>query len=408
MKPNFEQDPCFDDWKTTGKDAINYAIFCVFLVLLGGIMSGLQQGLFQITPLQLITYKNEIQSKPQNMSNKTKLFLISLLSNLIRNTHLVLVTLLVANSLAMETLPIFMDLIMPKHFAILLSVTFLVLFGEIIPQALCLKFSLSLTLLFTFPLYVLTILLFPICFPISRMLDFLLGKPSMESESEIGNMKLSRSGLKNLVSTNSVHLSTDEKDIILGTLMLQKTKAKKHMLSINKIFSIDYYSLLDANLLRDIQDAGHSRIPIFKGSKEHFIGILLTKTLPRQNLNLGSQRPVYVRDLQIHPIFEVEEDEGLFHLLKRFRTGRSHLGIVYNKKKEAIGFLSLEMVIEKLINREIRDEKDEWNESKEKMDNQVYDLVELRKKLDNFLEDEQGGGFMYTNGYGAIQDSEYP
>ena len=48
-----------------------------------------------------------------------------------------LVTLLLCNALCMETLPLFLDKMMPELFAILTSVTCVLFFGEIIPQAVC-------------------------------------------------------------------------------------------------------------------------------------------------------------------------------------------------------------------------------------------------------------------------------
>lgn len=56
---------------------------------------------------------------------------------LLSRRHQLLVTLLVANSLAMESLPLFLDrLVSPVH-AVLLAVTLILFFGEILPQAIC-------------------------------------------------------------------------------------------------------------------------------------------------------------------------------------------------------------------------------------------------------------------------------
>jgi hypothetical protein len=47
--------------------------------------------------------------------------------------HWMLVTLLLCNAAAMETLPIFLDRIFPPAIAVLISVTLILMFGEIIP-----------------------------------------------------------------------------------------------------------------------------------------------------------------------------------------------------------------------------------------------------------------------------------
>ena len=53
---------------------------------------------------------------------------------LVKRHHLLLVTLLLANAGAVETMPIFMDRITSPIVAIIVSVSAVLLFGEIIPQ----------------------------------------------------------------------------------------------------------------------------------------------------------------------------------------------------------------------------------------------------------------------------------
>jgi metal transporter CNNM len=49
---------------------------------------------------------------------------------LVKRHHLLLVTLLVGNAAAMEALPIFLDRVLGPIFAILISVTAVLMFGE--------------------------------------------------------------------------------------------------------------------------------------------------------------------------------------------------------------------------------------------------------------------------------------
>lgn len=53
---------------------------------------------------------------------------------LVKRHHLLLVTLLLANAAAMETLPIFLNKLVPEWIAIIVSVTLVLFFGEVIPQ----------------------------------------------------------------------------------------------------------------------------------------------------------------------------------------------------------------------------------------------------------------------------------
>ena len=54
---------------------------------------------------------------------------------LVKQHHRLLVTLLLLNSIANESLPLFLDELVPSYVAVLLSVTMVLVFGEILPSA---------------------------------------------------------------------------------------------------------------------------------------------------------------------------------------------------------------------------------------------------------------------------------
>ena len=95
-------------------------LVCIFCV---AIISGLFLGLLTLDPLDLrILLKVSISDEEKNHA-KTLL-------PIVEQHHLVLVTLLLMNGIAYETLPIFMDHLVPSWAAILLSVSVVLFFGE--------------------------------------------------------------------------------------------------------------------------------------------------------------------------------------------------------------------------------------------------------------------------------------
>ena len=56
---------------------------------------------------------------------------------ILAHRHWLLCTLLLSNAAAMETLPLFLNYLVPEYLAIIISVTLVLTFGEIIPQAIC-------------------------------------------------------------------------------------------------------------------------------------------------------------------------------------------------------------------------------------------------------------------------------
>ena len=96
---------------------------CLVCILCVAIISGLFLGLLTLDPLDLrILLKVSISDEEKNHA-KTLL-------PIVEQHHLVLVTLLLMNGIAYETLPIFMNHLVPSWAAILLSVSVVLFFGE--------------------------------------------------------------------------------------------------------------------------------------------------------------------------------------------------------------------------------------------------------------------------------------
>ena len=91
--------------------------------------------------------------------------------------HWLLVTLLLMNAICMEALPIFLHKIVPEFLAIVISVSLVLLFGEIIPQAYCTGPYQVKIAAYVAPLTkALMYGTYPISYPISLLLDHLLGE----------------------------------------------------------------------------------------------------------------------------------------------------------------------------------------------------------------------------------------
>lgn len=115
---------------------------------------------------------------------------------------------------------------------------------------------------------------------------------------------------------------------------------------------------IDANydeLLAVVIDTAHSRFPVFEGSRENIIGILLAKDL----LKLQRAPELNLRTLLRPPVF-VPESKRLNELLGDFRSNRNHLAIVIDEFGRTAGLVTIEDVLEEIVG-EIEDEFDEKN-----------------------------------------------
>ncbi|KRW99653.1 hypothetical protein PPERSA_03454 [Pseudocohnilembus persalinus] len=105
------------------------AIMATTLVTLAGLFSGLTVGLTSIDKLAL-----EIK---MNNGTKEDIEAGNAILPILNNYHILISTLLIANAICMEALPIFLNSIVPAYAAIIISTVAVVVVGEIIPQAYC-------------------------------------------------------------------------------------------------------------------------------------------------------------------------------------------------------------------------------------------------------------------------------
>jgi metal transporter CNNM len=132
-------------------------------------MSGLTVGYLSIDDLVL-----ELRST--NGTDEEKKHAARVLP-ILADRHWLLVTLLLMNAAAMETLPLCLDKIVPEYLAILISVTLVLFFGEVIPQAYCtgpdqVKIA-AYVAPFTKGLMLFTSIL---TYPLAKLLDRILGE----------------------------------------------------------------------------------------------------------------------------------------------------------------------------------------------------------------------------------------
>ncbi|PTQ38209.1 hypothetical protein MARPO_0052s0013 [Marchantia polymorpha] len=287
----------------------------VGLLAFSGLMSGLTLGLMSLGLVDLEVLRRS--GKPDDRRHAAKILPV------VRNQHLLLVTLLVGNAMAMEALPLFLDSVVDTYVAIILSVTLLLMFGEILPQAVCSRYGLAVGAAVAPLVRVLLFVMFPVAFPLSKMLDWMLGEKHA--------LLFGRAELRTLVDMhshaagNGGQLSRSETSIISGALQLGEKTAGHAMTPLGRTFSVDLHSRLDRAALARILASGHSRVPVFAGAPSNLVGLVLVKSL------LCVDRPrddVPVAALAIRPIPRVAEATPLYDLLHEFLQGRSHMAAV--------------------------------------------------------------------------------
>lgn len=310
----------------------------------------------------------------------------------IANPHHLLVTLLLCNAASMEALPVFLDRLLNPVAAILISVTAILTFGEILPQAVCKRYGLQVGAYLSWLVQILMVITFPISWPVGKLLDWLLGQETAlfrrPELREFVTLHAEGEG-----SGRQSMLTTDEVQVIHGALDMANKTAEAAMTPLAKVFSINADAPLDRDLLERIIEAGHSRVPVYEGSnRRHIIGLILVKEL----VLVDTARKARVRDCGLREIDYILANTPLYATMELFRLKRRHMavltrpteasgrgpGVAPNESEdgevvksglkqqqrqvhpvlgvdaEVVGIITIEDVIEELLQHEIVDETD--------------------------------------------------
>ncbi|KAJ1644757.1 hypothetical protein LPJ64_003587 [Coemansia asiatica] len=287
---------------------------CTILVLVGGLLAGLTLGLMSLDEMNLQILATSGTPLQQEYAKR--------IQPIRKNGHWLLVTLLLGNTVVNETLPIVMDSVFGGggFTAVVVSTASVVVFGEIVPQALCARYGLTIGAFFAYPVRFLQYLLAPLAYPIAMLLDAILGADH--------GAAFKKAQLKELVSlSDAAHggsLSADEVTIIRGALDLSEKLVVDVMTDLRNVFMVDVEARLDRRLLTEMLRRGHSRVPVYSGRREDIVGVLLIKSL----ILLDPDDAVPVRDACIAPVPLVTPDTSLYDILNAFQEGGSHMAVV--------------------------------------------------------------------------------
>ncbi|KAI8962668.1 DUF21-domain-containing protein [Daldinia sp. FL1419] len=320
------------------------------LVLSGGAFAGLTIALMGQDEiyLQVISLDSE---EPQRKNAKRVHDLLK------KGKHWVLVTLLLSNVIVNETLPVVLDRCFGGGVAAVVGSTILiVIFGEILPQSVCVRYGLQIGGYMSKPVLLMMYLLAPVAWPTAKLLDWLLG--------EDHGTVYKKSGLKTLVTLHKSlgevdeRLNQDEVTIISAVLDLKRKPVEEVMTPMEDVFIMSEDTVLDEKTIDQILDAGYSRIPIHQtGNPTNFVGMLLVKILITYDPEDGKR----VKDFALAALPETRPETSCLDIINFFQEGKSHMVLISESPGDdhgALGVVTLEDVIEELIGEEIIDESD--------------------------------------------------
>lgn len=151
-------------------------------------------------------------------------------------------------------------------------------------------------------------------------------------------------------------LESLEKRILINTLKANDTLVSKVMIPIEKAYLIDINNDL-SQIINEIKNNKYTRVPVYDKEKNNIIGKFNMKDIAMQYMKNGE---ITTREELISVLKEVnfiKKDEKIFTAFKMLQKQNQMIGIVIDESKEAIGIITVEDILEKLVGK-IFDEDD--------------------------------------------------
>ncbi len=175
-------------------------------------------------------------------------------------------------------------------------------------------------------------------------------------------------------------ISGEETNMVYGALHLRETKAHSIMVPRTEISSASLDTSL-GDVIKLVNECGHTRIPIHKESIDKIVGILHAKDL----LKLWGKDPNSKLPFDIlRPPFFVPENQNINEVLKNLKEKKTHLAIVTDEYGGTSGIITIEDILEEIVG-EILDEHDTEPPLLSKLNDSTY-LVDAKLEIEKLEE----------------------
>lgn len=224
-----------------------------------------------------------------------------------------------------------------------IAVTFVIyIIGDILPKTIAKKIPDTVSTIFAWPLYFIVIILTPISI-IFDMFAKLIDKIFKTSQEE----EFTEEDFEEAVeqTTDEGLLEEEQSDIIQSALEFEDTNVKEVLTPKEKMFAIDLDGLTHEKLQEILLTTNYSRIPVYYKEFDNFVGVLLIKTYLKKYMENPN---VSIRKTLQKPYF-VSSRIMIDDLFNGFKKHHSHLALVRNKDKKVIGMVTMEDVLEELV-----------------------------------------------------------
>ncbi|CAI5736793.1 unnamed protein product [Peronospora destructor] len=321
----------------------------VLLLALSAMFAGLGLGLMSLDLIELeivvAAGEDEHATEKERMNSDAAKQVLPLR----RNGNLLLTTLLLGNVAVNVLTSIIAADLTSGLYGFITSTLLILIFGEIVPQALCSKYALVIGSKVVPLVRVLVALFYIFAKPVSMALDATLGE-------DIGTVFTKRQ-LAEIIDHHEKQqmIDKDEGSIIRGAMTFGNKTARSIMTPADKVIMAPISAVLDCVFIHSILASGFSRVFVHGTSVNDIVGTIHVKDFIFVDPKIFGQS-----------IRSVDPDCRLSTLLHTFKSGSACLVLVKQPQTinvghdmhTLLGIVTLEDVLEEILQTEILDERD--------------------------------------------------
>lgn len=226
------------------------------------------------------------------------------------------------------------------------------IFGELIPKSLALRYSEELACVSAGPIDFLSRISYGFIKFLTMSTNLVLkifGAKGLEERAFV-----SEEEIKYFIKEGKQQgiFEETEEALIHGVFEFADMTVKDIMIPKHKFNLIEINMSLE-QVFKFIIESGFSRYPVYQGAKENVVGILYNKDVLKA---MEERRSLTLREL-IRPPYFVPDTAMISRLLRELQRRRVHMAIVVNEHGDVDGLVTIEDILEEIVG-EIEDEYD--------------------------------------------------
>ncbi len=231
------------------------------------------------------------------------------------------------------------------------SVTFAILiFSEISPKIIAAAYAEKIGIFCSYLLYPLLKLLYPVVWFLNLFVTAWLKVIGVKVNFNDATQSLSMDELRSIVTDAGHFIPKKHRSILLNLFELEKIAVDDVMTAHTLVETIDFDAPLE-EILQQISNSQHSRLPVRQGEHEDIIGILhLRRVMPQLRAhNEGNDlNKETLLEVIAEPYF-IPAGTPLYTQIQQFQENKQRVALVVDEYGEFKGLVTLEDILEEMI-----------------------------------------------------------